>query len=64
MSDERIDIVLISLFYNCVNDLFFLGNNFILINDFLRRDSYNKRVGDNFFRNNSLVNGGILFLFV
>lgn len=58
-SDERIDLILVVLFYNCINDFFFSGNNFILINDL-----YNKVVGDNFFRNFSLVNGSILFLFV
>lgn len=61
MSDERTDTASTSSFHNCVNDSSLSGNNFTSINDTLRRDSYNKRVGDNSSRNNSLVNGGTLF---
>ncbi|KAL9986257.1 hypothetical protein ACROYT_G000369 [Oculina patagonica] len=38
-----------------------LPNNFTSINDQLRRDSYNKTVGDNLSRNGSLVNGDAMF---
>ena len=63
--DERTDTASTSSFHNHVNDspqvLPPRTNNYTSINDQIRRDSYNRKVGDNnSSRNSSLVNGDSL----